>query len=267
MRTPTTCADRRIETDAAGAGDSGSFAGAGLRIARVEVDGRTVWVKDFSRVSAPKWHGLQKAAFLLTRLEMVQPVPSPGGLQGLDHEVEAIRRFREIGARVPEILWIRGAVLAMSDIGETIRDIRHRDGEAAIERPAIAAARELGRIHASGLVHGRPILRNLTWDGRTPGFMDFEEQPLAVMRSDAARARDIVLLLMSLGRRCRPGVLEEALDAYETPPGVRSELRRAAGAARPLTGRFGRILLKAVRLDSSGLLQTLAALDRQLRQR
>jgi tRNA A-37 threonylcarbamoyl transferase component Bud32 len=165
-------------------------------------------------------------------------------MEGCEREIAAMQRFREAGARVPELRWRRGAVIAITDIGETLRSIEGKLGEAGIEHAAMAAAAQLSRIHAHGLTHGRPILRNLTWDGATIGFLDFEENPMSVMPLAAAQARDILLLLASLGRRNSRELVKSAFAAYAMtmPPGVAPELHRASRLAGAFEGRLGRYL-------------------------
>ena len=235
--------------------------GSAPRISKVTIDGQVLWLKDFDQTSPSKWRSLQQAAFLVTRLEILRPVPSPAGVEGCEHEIEAMRRFREAGARVPEIRWRRGAAIAITDIGETLRLMEARGGQAAIEGGAIAAAGELSRIHAHGLAHGRPILRNLTWDGAAIGFLDFEEQPMSVMSREAAQARDILLLLASLGRRNSKELVKAAFDAYATamPPGVEPELLRVTRLAPTLTGRLGKHLHRIGSRDLDGLTSALSA--------
>lgn len=239
-----------------------SFPGAAQRIERRVVDGDPIWVKDFDQESPSKWHGVQKALLLVTRLPLVAPVPSHAGRRGADAEINAIRRFRAAGAYVPDIVWAEGARVALSDIGETLRDLERRKGERAIRVPAAVAARELGQLHGQSLVHGRPILRNLTWTDRRIGFLDFEEQPLEVMPIEAAQARDILLFLMSIGRRGDPALLSDlaSILAKAMTPAAATELRRVLRLGRPLTGPLGRVLTRSGNRDVIGLTRALTAL-------
>jgi tRNA A-37 threonylcarbamoyl transferase component Bud32 len=212
------------------------------RVSRVTVDGEILWLKDFDQTTPSKWSGIQQAAFLVTRLELLRPVPSPGGMEGGDREIKAIQLFREAGARVPELRWRKGATIAITDIGETVRSIEGKTGQEGIRSGAIAAAAEVSRIHSRGLVHGRPILRNLTWDGESVGFLDFEEAPLSVMSREAAQARDVFLLLASIGRRSSEGLVREAFAAYAAsmPPGVAQELQRVTRLAPTFGNRLAK---------------------------
>jgi tRNA A-37 threonylcarbamoyl transferase component Bud32 len=237
---------------------------ASPRIYRTEIAGRAAWVKDFDQPSPAKWAGVLRIAFLVLRLGLLRPVPTVAGVAGAEAELAAMRRFREAGARVPDILWVDGARFAMTDIGVTLRDAERRAesaGEiaAAVER----VAHELARLHAGGLVHGRPILRNLTWDGDAVGFLDFEENPSLVMRSDAAQARDVLLFLSSVGRRNGDAVVRNAFAAYAAlmQPAVRRELSRVALIGRPLAGRLGGFVARRGGRDALGLVRAVAAIQ------
>jgi tRNA A-37 threonylcarbamoyl transferase component Bud32 len=237
-------------------------AGRGRRIAPLNIGGERVWLKDFNAPSPPKWHRLQQGLFLVTRLQTLRPVPSGEGLAGAEHEVETIARLRAAGVHVPEVLWVREARIVISDIGRTVRDLEKLGGEPAITSAVLATAGALSRIHAHDLVHGRPILRNMTWNGDIVGFLDFEERPLEVMPLEAAKARDVLLFLMSLGRRNSARLTAAAFDAYAVAmaTGVLTELRRIAVAFGPLSGLLGRTALRSGNRNVIGLVRALNAI-------
>jgi tRNA A-37 threonylcarbamoyl transferase component Bud32 len=233
------------------------------RVSPIEIDGAPAWLKDFDQPSPPKWAGLQRAAHAVARLDLLKPAPTLAGPAGAAAEAGAIRRCREAGARVPEILWIKGARLALSDIGETLRDMQRR-GAPAIADATMAAAGELARLHRHGIVHGRPILRNMTWNGARVGFLDFEERPLEVMPIESAAARDVLLLLMSVGRRSGQELVDRAWRTYAGAmrPDVARVLCRAASLGRPIAGPLGDLLRRTGNRDAAGLVLALRALRR-----
>jgi len=259
---------KRERNFASSADPSGEIARAaakvsGRRICRLNIGRTTVWLKDFNEPSPPKWEGLQRAASRMTRLQLLRPVPSGEGAGGARREIEAIRQFHEIGVRVPDVLWTNGGKVAISDIGETLRDLERRSGAAAISNQAALAAKELARVHSHGLVHGRPILRNLTWDGDRIGFIDFEENSAAVMSLSAAQARDVLLLIVSIGRRGAQEAVETALEASAATMQreVAAELVRAVRLARPLGGAIGDMLLRGGNRDLIGIVQAVRAVS------
>jgi tRNA A-37 threonylcarbamoyl transferase component Bud32 len=198
----------------------------GRRIAPLEIGGTRVWLKDFDQPSPPEWESVQRVLATVFFLQILRPVPALGGIEGARNEVTAMQAFRESGVRVPELLWAEGARLLISDIGPTIREEKHRS--ARVTKACLAAARELARAHIRDLVHGRPILRNMSWDGASVGFIDFEERPTNVMPLDVAQARDVSLYLISLGRHFDGDFLHKAFATYaeNSKPGVDRELQR-----------------------------------------
>ena len=103
----------------------------------------------------------------------------------------------------------------------------------------VQAADALGRIHAAGLSHGRPHVRDFFLCDGEVGFMDFEEDPASVMPLEMAQARDVFLyFLIVASRAMRPGeTCPAALEAW---------LRHATNATqhelRSLTALASRIL-------------------------
>jgi tRNA A-37 threonylcarbamoyl transferase component Bud32 len=235
---------------------------ANSRIVPVEIDGVQAWLKDFDQPSPAEWDRVQRVLFAVSRLHMLCPVPSLSGLQGAENEIASIGRFEEVGARVPSVLWSEASRIVISDIGETIREMQRRLGVSSIDGAVVAAACELSRIHRHGLVHGRPILRNLTWDGQTVGFLDFEERPTDVMPLEVAQARDVLLLLISIARRCEPALVKAFLAAYspDMRPGVEKELQRVSRAAGPLAGNFGRMLSRGGGRNVRSVIEALTAM-------
>jgi tRNA A-37 threonylcarbamoyl transferase component Bud32 len=234
---------------------------SGKRIAPIEVEGVRVWLKDFDQPTRAEWERIQRVVFGLSRLHILRPVPSLSGTEGARNEVAAIHRLTAIGVRVPQLLWQEGARIVLSDIGETLRDLQRRAGAASIETTAKSAARELSRIHQRGLAHGRPILRNMTWDGETVGFLDFEERPTDVMPLETAQARDVMLLLISAARRCEADLVKEVFAAYsrDMPPGIEGELQRVSRLAGTSIGRFGGVLAGISSRNVQSIVKALAA--------
>jgi hypothetical protein len=79
-----------------------------------------------------------------------------------------------------------------------------------------AAGRSLGRLHWAGLVHGRPAVRDICWDGTEARFIDLERfRPGGA--AGCAQAADVVMFAQTClspnGPRI-PRWLEAALASY-----------------------------------------------------
>ena len=194
------------------AGDSG------LRIASARIDGRLVWIKRYDVEPRPLLKRLHAA------LSPLMPYPFFRSSREVDvdgmikRELSKGDAFRAAGFGVPEILHRGKAVVVMSDIAATLQERMKRfdrSGQPGGDELLIGAAGALGRAHAAGLCHGRPHLRDMFEMNGTWGFLDFEEEPEAVMPLAAAQARDIWLLFFQIAWHARnDDTCERTLATY-----------------------------------------------------
>ncbi|MGV1759069.1 hypothetical protein ACQZ6F_22340 [Rhizobium sp. A22-96] len=141
--------------------------------------------------------------------------------------------FAEQGIAVPKVLYASNSAIMLADAGITVQGRLEQLKESdpvAHDDLMVACATELGRLHASGLCHGRPYPRDMFFAGRRLGFMDFEEDPQTVMPLEVAQARDIWLLFLQIATGARLG-METQNRAYEAwseqaPAAARVELQR-----------------------------------------
>jgi tRNA A-37 threonylcarbamoyl transferase component Bud32 len=147
---------------------------------------------------------------------------------------------------------------------KVVGDPRRSDAE---KLAAFAAAgRALGLLHWAGLVHGRPAVRDICWDGSEARFIDLERfQPGA--RGGVRQAADIVMFAQTAFTQW-PGEarwLDTALAAYGTnaPEGAMDRVRRLALLLTPfgwLAGGMARLRPQSRELRAVSL--TLARLRR-----
>ncbi len=156
----------------------------GQRLARIELSGKSYFVK------RPEAH-----ASLRWRLQKGEPK------RAFAREVALIRAFAAKGAAVPAILAEEAGCVILADHGPNLADLL--GGGRADAELLQAAGAALAQLHALGLTHGRPSLRDICWDGTRLTFLDLE----AGARLDAAprdQARDLYLLLHSAFVQERP---------------------------------------------------------------
>ncbi|MEE7560431.1 serine/threonine protein phosphatase, partial [Xanthomonas sp. Kuri4-2] len=137
--------------------------------------------------------------------------------------------------------------LVLSDNGRALAScLREADAPTRDRLVALALA-TIAEAHRNGAYFGQPLPRNMTYDGRAIGFIDFEEDPLEVMDLAQAQARDWLMFGYGVAKyyRGRPEALQalltEALGAERAPVlehahAVTGRLRRFAR----LSLRFGR---------------------------
>lgn len=155
---------------------------AGARVQRLTWDGRAFWLKRPERVrKSLRW-----------RLQKGDP------LRALAREQAVLASLRDLGAPVPRMVAAGPDYLVLEDAGPTLANLFADAATTAPEaaRAAIAAAAALGRLHARGLAHGRPYLRDLCWDGARITMIDFES--FRARNGAGRQGRDLVLFLASL---------------------------------------------------------------------
>lgn len=110
-------------------------------------------------------------------------------------ELVLLRAFAARGAAVPHIAASDETQMIFSDSGETLSTMV---GQGRITDDILReAGRALAGLHALGLAHGRPAIRDLCWDGAQITFIDLEA---GAKLSPTVRdqARDVILLLNSV---------------------------------------------------------------------
>lgn len=197
--------------------------------------GEPAWRKQFGGRER-RWRlrllGLLVSCLGLTAL---RPPPHPVGAAACTVEARRLRQLAALGVPVPRILEQGPSHLILSDMGQTLAG-RLRDSE-----PAEAlcwfkrAAQAVADVHRLGSYLGQPQARNITVDARGDiGFLDFEEDPGAIMGLANAQVRDWLLFMagtahhlpqdgVELGHCLRP-VLDQA--APKVVDGVRKTARR-----------------------------------------
>lgn len=168
------------------------------RVQPLEVAGRRYWVK------RPEKLGL--------RLR----VQKGDSARAFRAELAQIRRFAALGAPVPRILAEAPGLVVLEDVGRPVSFLLARCPEAESRAVLQQAARALAGLHAKGLAHGRPRLRDICWDGARISFVDLE----AGARVKAPRwrcARDLLIFLHSLLQSGQDvaALLPEVIASYE----------------------------------------------------
>jgi tRNA A-37 threonylcarbamoyl transferase component Bud32 len=203
-------------------------------------DGK-IWVKQAVAQKATWWHGLQNAMAKIIPLRILRRTAGQGGAQNLAAEAERLQKISKAGFHVPVVHAVTPDYIVLSDAGTELKATLDRMSGLDERWPLLVlAARTLGDLHMAGYVHGRPHLKDFVYDVHGPriGFLDFEEDPLDVMPSAQARARDIWLFLGSAARFVKdtPERLDDLYDAYRDRAGRDHEeaLRRLVRLLRPL---------------------------------
>lgn len=148
------------------------------RVARLEIADQSYFVKSVE-----------------VRTKLRQRITKGDPAKAFAREVALLRAFAARGAPVPRIIAANATHLVLADHGTPV--------EKAIRKGHVSDAllRQIGTslaaLHKLGLAHGRPLLRDICYDGTTVTFLDLE----AGAKLDARpydQARDLIALIYSM---------------------------------------------------------------------
>jgi hypothetical protein len=176
-------------------------------IASYPFGGERVWLKKAGpRHGKARYHLMALCARIL-RLDVLTPVPNPGGSAAIAIEARRLTELGELGLRVPAVLAQQDDGLLLSDLGQSGRApgmLQDRLEQAANTSPAalLAAWREglaaIAAVHACGAYLSQAFARNLVLcpDG-VIGYIDFEDDPGETLGLAECQARDWLSYLHS----------------------------------------------------------------------
>ncbi|MBL8576871.1 MAG: serine/threonine protein phosphatase [Mesorhizobium sp.] len=202
------------------------------RLSSAQIDDRAVWIKRLDAERSPIAKRIH--AWISPLIPFVSLRSSARGTASAMAQREARKAaaFRAAGFATPTILYQGDAVLVLSEVSEIAEHmlwrLRETDPE-QYEELLVSMAAALGRVHAAGLCHGRPHPSDFFYQNESWGFLDFEEEPEAVMPLAAAHARDVWLLFLRISTfAMRQETVGRAFAAYraEAPVATIPELRR-----------------------------------------
>lgn len=177
------------------------------RIASRRFGNERVWLKKAGASHHPLRYRLQALIAKLLRLELMTPVPNPGGEIAIAIEARRLRDLGAAGLCVPRVLAQQADGLLISDLGQSGRPpvvLQERLDQAAATGPAalLATWREglaaIATVHAAGKNLSQAFDRNLVQcpDGRI-GYIDFEDDPCQTLSLAEAQTRDWLSYLHS----------------------------------------------------------------------
>jgi hypothetical protein len=221
------------------------------RVRRLDLgDGRRFWLKRVEHLSG--------------RLRWQKGDPA----RAFAAEREGLRVLAAAGLPVAGVALEGPDWVLMPDAGSTLPEVAvDPQRDEAEKRLAFAeAGKALARLHWAGMVHGRPAVRDICWDGREVRFIDLERFRRA-RRAGLWQAADVVMFAQTTFTQWPEDArwLDTVLAAYAVgaPDGAMGSVRRLAGWLRPF-GWAARGLLvlrpKSRELRAVGL--TLARLRR-----
>jgi len=230
----------------------------GLLVAPHRLNGERVWLKK----AGPR-HGMARYRLLgllagLFRLDVLRPVPNPGGEAAVAIEARRLRQLADAGLRVPQVLAEQADGILISDLGGAgAQMLQERLEQAAAAGPAplLAAWREgldaIADVHAHGAYLSQAFARNMVRcaDG-VVGFIDFEDDPGETLSLVECQVRDWLSYLHSTAALVHAAAPHAAGDHWQQVLGgaddeVRERIAQSAQRMRwlrrlPRSRRWGR---------------------------
>ncbi|MGY6703199.1 hypothetical protein [Roseinatronobacter sp.] len=189
------------------------------RVAKLKHNGRRYWIK---RVEVtPLRFRLQKG----------------NGAVAFRREVARLKAFAAKGVPVPPILAETPDMIVLADVGKPLTRLARRASADEFQHVLSLAAVALAQLHAMGVSHGRPRLRDICWNRAEIRFVDLEAG--ARLRASRLRqARDLLVFLHSIFQN-DPDIsayADSALAAYAGADhgGIVPLARRIARWSRPV---------------------------------
>lgn len=212
------------------------------RVEAVSLTCGTVWIKRHGDKGRRVIVAVQRVVAGLFRLPFMRPSPAETAEGMVSRDLRRIAGFSHAGVPTAAVIYSSGGAIVLSDIAPTVhqklRALQDSD-PAEHDRLLVFCCGELGRLHAAGLCHGRPYPRDMFIRDERLGFIDFEEEPEAVMPMETAQARDLWLLFLQLSDRAsdRKATQDRAYGAWAAaaPKAAIAELRK-------ITHSMGRFL-------------------------
>ncbi|KAF1061416.1 hypothetical protein [Variovorax sp.] len=219
-----------------------------------------VWLKKAGPRHGKWGYRVMAAVARMARLDIIKPVPNPGGEAAIATEARRLRELAAAGLRVPRVLAEQADGLLISDLGASGRGtvvLQERLDQAATAGPAalLAVWREglaaIATVHAHGQHLSQAFDRNLVQcpDG-VIGYIDFEDDPSEVMTLAECQARDWLSYLHSTAMMLEAAAPDAAGQHWHAAlADVNADVReRIANAARrmkwaqklPASRRWGR---------------------------
>lgn len=157
------------------------FRNSKARVGKIRVAGHCYWAK---RPGNQLW------------LNRLQKGPDQ---VAFEREIDALSEMEAIGAPVPREVFRTPNLIVSHDAGPTLQHILRfqlletDERILACERAALA----LASLHESGVSHGRPLFRDICWDGKNITFLDFENYRVS-RNNPKGHARDLVRFVFSM---------------------------------------------------------------------
>tara|TARA_B110000285_G_scaffold98730_1_gene112563 strand:- start:4092 stop:4868 length:777 start_codon:yes stop_codon:yes gene_type:complete len=236
------------------------------RVEQTIFDGQPAWIKRPEETRSSRFVILHK---ILQHImpKVLHPTGALGGMGAIRQEAKRLEIFGAASLPVPKVLALTEGSVVLSDTGKQLRGVLLGMTDAQLKFLILERAiRGLVAVHAAGLSHGRPFLKDMTVDADdTLHFLDLEEDPTARMSLEDAQARDVWLLLSSCTEFCEEPFkdLNHLLNIYisEYRSSISVNLSALGKALRPYRRIISMLRVKDVSKDVTGAYWSVRVLE------
>lgn len=203
----------------------------------VSAQGEKFWIKRHDQNKKKIGHHILGFFTFFIPLKILKPTVANQSADGLIPEAKRMEKFREQGFSVPEIIKSEKDVMVTRHLGEILPKLIEVQPYSEQKKLILQAADALLGVHRAGLCHGRPHIKDMVLTERGQiGFLDFEEDPVAVMGLARAQARDIFVFSMSISRFLNAHDLRFVCHALlaKSPSEIKKELNRLISFLNPI---------------------------------
>lgn len=180
-------------------GQSGIFNGQG-RVFKCLLDNEPVYVKKSEKSKRRIGHKMQSVLYKIFKDPILIPTVLGKGEDDIRFQVDKMRRLKQNGIRVPEVIYVCSDYFIMADGGECVKDYLKKHPEQTDSVLARSCC-EMAKLHMKNFVHGGAQIKNFVIKNGVVSLIDFEEKILPE-HVEAFKVRDMLVFLLSL-ERCR----------------------------------------------------------------
>lgn len=174
----------------------------GERVVSFEFQGKRYWLKQVEKLAGAMRLLKQNSTYALHK------------------EIDVLTELAKHGAPVPAMVEVGDGYMVIEDAGATIKELLAHDKAALWPNILNDVAIALARLHAMHFSHGRPALRDISWQDGEVKFIDFEahQQDKSIV---SQQVRDLLVFIHSLYRYIGPrnALVSHAIDAYRCAGG------------------------------------------------
>lgn len=171
------------------------------RVTKDNWQGQTIWLKKFIKNKSLGFVRIRDVMARLNKNPLYFSTEASDQRQ-INGEVKRLKLLAVHGVNVPKVLASGDGWFVMTDKGDSLRKLLHCSCLSNLERLDLLTegAKALALLHSVGRWHGRPALRDLTWDGHAIAFVDFEEDVGRKLTPRQCQVRDLLIFLHDVVR-------------------------------------------------------------------